>query len=72
MTKISKDGGIDDQVASASKPINRVDKVSIRALHPDAESEGQQHRITYGNKMSPAGAAANIRVDQQDSTDVTR
>ena len=29
MTRISKDGGIEDVVKSSSKPINRVDKVTI-------------------------------------------
>ena len=37
MTRISKDGGIDDMVASTKKPINRVEKVSIRALYPEQE-----------------------------------
>jgi len=32
MTKISKDGGIEDMVRTTNNPINRVEKVSIRAL----------------------------------------
>lgn len=32
MTKISKDGGIDDMVKHTNKPINRVEKVTIRSL----------------------------------------
>ena len=32
MTKISKDGGIEDVVRSTQKPINRVDKVTIHSL----------------------------------------
>jgi len=33
MTRISKDGGIDDMVANSNKPIDRVAKLSIRQLH---------------------------------------
>ena len=32
MSKISKDGGIEDMVRTTSNPINRVDKVTIRSL----------------------------------------
>jgi len=35
MTRISKDGGIDDMVKTAVKPINRVEKVTIRSLQID-------------------------------------
>lgn len=64
MTRISKDGGIEDVVKSTSKPINRVEKVTIRSLQPDAtptqqtESSniaaatttgGPSPKITYGN-----------------------
>jgi hypothetical protein len=35
MQKISKDGGIDDMVLTADKPINPLTKVTIRSLHPE-------------------------------------
>ena len=58
MTRISKDGGIDDMVKSTGKPINRVDKVSVRALQTDqpsaaaATDAAKPPKITYGNAPS--------------------
>ena len=40
MSHISKDGGIDDMVKTSSKPIHRVDKVTIRSLQPDFADPG--------------------------------
>ena len=52
MQKISKDGGIDEFVATSENPINPLKKVTIKSLHAELEAEqnylNQSHRITYG------------------------
>ena len=58
MSKISKDGGIEDMVRTTSNPINRVEKVTIRSLQQpsisvnetSAVSDNQSHgpKINYG------------------------
>ena len=68
MTRISKDGGIEDMVKTSHKPINRVDKVTIRSLQTDPMMPSDQAagfvnpppKITYGSgvggtspRMSP-------------------
>ena len=63
MTRISKDGGIDDMVASTQKPIKQVEKVSIRALYPEQEQNSQSHKISYGGPTAANTSAGNIRVD---------
>ena len=51
MTRISKDGGIEDMVRTTTNPINRVEKVSVRALQMDAPGsyETTTPKISYGN-----------------------
>ena len=58
MTRISKDGGIEDMVRTTSNPINRVDKVTIRSLQqPDSISDNasQGPKISYGGTHGAAG-----------------
>jgi len=51
MTRISKDGGIEDMVKSSHKPINRVEKVTIRSLQePLLTDKIDPPKITYGTQ----------------------
>lgn len=55
MSRISKDGAIDEMVKTTGKPINRVEKVTIRSLQIDAptDTSGRPPKITYGGQTSP-------------------
>ena len=52
MTKISKDGGVEGMVATTSKPIRQVERITIKSLQGDEEAENNPHRITYGGISS--------------------
>lgn len=66
MTRISKDGGIDDMVKTSHKPIHRVDKVTIRSLQMDqapADTQQAPPKITYGNtspRTSPRNTSSMV------------
>lgn len=55
MTRISKDGGIEDMVRTTSNPINRVDKVTIRSLQQDGASDIASQGPKISNSVSVPG-----------------
>lgn len=60
MTRISKDGGIDDMVRTTSNPINRVDKVTIRSLQQPtipADTSAASDNASQGPKISYGSGA---------------
>ena len=70
ISKISKDGGIDDMVKSTQKPINRVDKVTIRSLQPDgfsSDSNPLPPKITYDNNFGVNASSPRGNNQQQNS-----
>ena len=68
MTRISKDGGIEDMVKQTNKPINRVDKVTIRQLQvddPPTSNTMGAPKITYGNPANVTQSSSNYQRFQQ-------
>ena len=68
-SKISKDGGIEDLVKSTQKPINRVEKVTIRSLQPEGMSDSNQPppKITYDNSFAVNASSPRGNNQQQNS-----
>ena len=68
-SKISKDGGIEDLVKSSQKPINRVEKVTIRSLQPEGISDSSHAppKITYDNSFGVNASSPRGNNQQQNS-----
>jgi len=48
MSKISKDGAIEDLVVSSHKPINPVDKITIKSLYPQSQNSNDHFTVQKG------------------------